>query len=102
LDATSTTYHWTISLFPAVGVAQKVKTVMGDAWNGVVESADEATREIKIVNPNKKTETFVGVLKDGYKARLQDGTFLLRGAPPCKRSPSGPSPLLYSRSALPF
>jgi hypothetical protein len=47
---------------------------MGDAWNGVVESADEATREIKIVNPDKKTETFVGVLEDGYQVKLKDGT----------------------------
>ena len=64
----------TISLFPAVGLAQKANTLMGDSWTGVVESADGATREIKIVNPNKKTETFVGVLKDGYQVKLKDGT----------------------------
>ncbi len=54
--------------------AQKAKTIMGDAWNGVVESADESTREIKLVNPDKKTETFVGILEDGYQVKLKDGT----------------------------
>ena len=54
--------------------AQKAKTIMGDSWKGVVESSDEATREIKIVNPDKKTETFVGVLEDGYQVKLKDGT----------------------------
>lgn len=47
---------------------------MGDMWTGVVESANEATREITIVNPDKKTETFVGVLQDGYQVKLKDGT----------------------------
>lgn len=54
--------------------AQKAKTIMGDSWKGVVESSDEATREIKIVNPDKKTETFVGVLEDGYQVKLKDNT----------------------------
>lgn len=63
-----------ISLIPAVGLAQKAKTIMGDSWKGVVESLDEATREIKLVNPDKKTETFVGVLEDGYQVKLKDGT----------------------------
>ena len=54
--------------------AQKATTIMGDAWKGLVESSDEATREIKIVNPDKKTETFVGVLEDGYQVKLKDGT----------------------------
>jgi hypothetical protein len=65
----------TISLLPAVGFAQKAKTIMGDSWKGVVESSDEVTREIKIVNSDKKTETFVGVLEDGYQVKLKDGTF---------------------------
>lgn len=43
-------------------------------WTGVVESVDEATREITIVNPDKKTETFTGVLKEGYQVKLKDGT----------------------------
>lgn len=63
-----------ISLIPAVGLAQKAKTIMGDSWKGVVESSDEATREIKLINPDKKTETFVGVLEDGYQVKLKDGT----------------------------
>ena len=47
---------------------------MGDVWRGVVESSDEATREIKLVNPDKKPETFVGVLEEGYQVKLKDGT----------------------------
>jgi len=54
--------------------AQKRTTILGDAWRGVVESTNEATREITIVNPDKKTEKFVGVLKDGYQVTLKDGT----------------------------
>lgn len=54
--------------------AQKRTTILGDAWTGVVESANEATREITIVNPDKRTEKFVGVLKDGYQVTLKDGT----------------------------
>ena len=54
--------------------AQKRTTILGDAWRGVVESTNEATREITIVNPDKKTEKFVGILKDGYQVTLKDGT----------------------------
>lgn len=61
-------------LLNTIAYAQKEKTIMGDAWKGVVESADETTREIKIVNPDKKTETFVGVLEDGYQVKLKDNT----------------------------
>ena len=46
---------------------------MGDAWMGVVESTNEATREIKIVNENKKTESFTGVLEQGYQVKLKSG-----------------------------
>ena len=63
-----------VLLLTSVAVAQKKTTIIGDAWVGIVESTDEATREIKIVNPEKKTETFVGVLKEGYKVTLKDGT----------------------------
>jgi hypothetical protein len=63
-----------VLLLATVAVAQKKTTIIGDAWVGIVESTDEATREIKIVNPEKKTETFVGVLKEGYKVTLKDGT----------------------------
>ena len=53
---------------------QKKSTLFGDAWIGVVESADEATREIKLVNPDKKAETFVGYLVNPYVMKLKDGT----------------------------
>jgi hypothetical protein len=61
-------------LLSSFAVAQKKTTILGDAWTGVVESTDEATREIRIVNPDKKTETFTGVLKEGYQVKLKDGT----------------------------
>ncbi len=54
--------------------AQKAKTIMGDSWKGVVESSDEATREIKLINPDKKTETFVGVLEDGNQVKVIGGS----------------------------
>src|SRR6185295_10258329 len=61
-------------LLTTFALAQKKTTILGDAWTGVVESTDEATREIRLVNPDKKTETFVGVLKEGYQVKLKDGT----------------------------
>lgn len=61
-------------LLNTIVYAQKAKTIMGDSWKGVVESADEATREIKLVNPDKKTETFVGVLEEGNQVKLKDNT----------------------------
>lgn len=63
-----------VLLLTTLVYAQKKKTMLGDMWTGVVESVDEATREIKIVNPDKKTETFTGVLEDGYQVKLKDGT----------------------------
>lgn len=63
-----------VFLLTTVVNAQKATTVMGEAWTGVVESSDDATREVKIVNPNNKTETFVGVLQDGYQVKLKDAT----------------------------
>jgi len=60
----------TISVF-----AQKKTTIMGDTWVGVVESTNEATREITLRHSDKsKTETFVGVLENGYQVKLKDGT----------------------------
>ncbi len=54
---------------------QKRTTLVGDAWVGVVVSTNEATREIKLSHPDKnKSETFVGVLKEGYKVTLKDGS----------------------------
>src|SRR5690242_5177369 len=49
-----------VLLLTSVVVAQKKSGLMGDMWTGVVESADETTREITIVNPDKKTERFTG------------------------------------------
>lgn len=55
-------------------VAQKKTSLFGDTWTGVVESANETTREITIVNPDKKTEKFTGVLVEGYMLPMIDGT----------------------------
>lgn len=63
-----------VLLLTTVTFAQKHTTIMGDAWKGVVESADEATREVKVVGLDKKTETFTGVLQDGYQVKMKDGT----------------------------
>ena len=63
-----------ISVLTTFAFAQKATTIIGDTWTGIVESTNEATREITIVNPNKKTETFVGVLKEGYQVKMKDGT----------------------------
>lgn len=63
-----------VLVFSSLIFAQKNTTIIGDTWTGLVESTNEATREITIVNPNKKTEMFVGVLKEGYHVKLKDGT----------------------------
>jgi hypothetical protein len=55
--------------------AQKAKTILGDAWVGVVESTNDATREITLRHPDQnKTEKFVCVLEEGYQVKLKDGT----------------------------
>src|SRR5258708_16289147 len=47
----------------------------GDTWTGEVSTVNDATREITLVyNGKKKTESFVGVLQEGYQAKLKDGT----------------------------
>ena len=54
--------------------AQKV--FFPQAWDGVVVSADETTREITLNNlRGDKKQTFTGVLEPGYKQKLKDGTF---------------------------
>ena len=63
-----------VLLLTTVVSAQKKSTLYGDAWEGVVESADEATREIKLVNPDKKSESFVGFLVNPYIVKFNDGT----------------------------
>lgn len=57
--------------------AQKVSTFMGKTFKGVVISSNEATREITVGytdTAKNKTETFVGVLEQGYQVKLRDGT----------------------------
>src|SRR5690348_17339536 len=57
--------------------AQKRSTIMGDAFQGVVVSSNETTREITITYTDKeknKTETFVGVVAPGYQQKWRDGT----------------------------
>jgi hypothetical protein len=55
--------------------AQKKKTILGDAWTGVVVASSDDTREVTLSHPDKnKTDTFVGILAEGYKVRLKDGS----------------------------
>ena len=55
---------------------QKVTTILGDAWVGIVVTADETTREIKLRHPDPlKKDTFSGFLQDDYKVRLKDGSW---------------------------
>lgn len=55
--------------------AQKRSGVLGNTCTGVVVSANEATREITISYPDEKTTgTFTGILEQGYKQKLKDGT----------------------------
>jgi hypothetical protein len=47
----------------------------GDTWTGEVSAVDDASREITLVyKSSKNTETFVGVLQQGYKVKLKDGS----------------------------
>lgn len=47
----------------------------GDTWSGEVSAVNDASREITLVfNNSKKIETFVGVLQQGYKVKLKDGS----------------------------
>jgi hypothetical protein len=47
----------------------------GDTWVGGVSATDDAKREITLIyTGKKKTESFVGVLQEGYKAKLKDGS----------------------------
>ena len=56
--------------------AQKTTTILGDAWVGIVVTADETTREITLRHPDQsKKDTFSGFLEDDYKVRLKDGSW---------------------------
>ena len=46
----------------------------GDTWTGEVSTVNDHNREITLVyTGGKSTETFVGVLQQGYKVKLKDG-----------------------------
>jgi len=56
-------------------VAQRVSTVLGNAWTGEVVTVNDSTREITIKYDNKgKSESFTGVLNQGYKITMKDGS----------------------------
>jgi hypothetical protein len=47
----------------------------GDMWTGEVSAVNNANREITLVyTGKKKTESFVGVLQQGYRVKLKDGS----------------------------
>ncbi|MBI1749693.1 MAG: hypothetical protein HYR59_03430 [Acidobacteria bacterium] len=47
----------------------------GDTWTGVVTATNDATREITLsFTKGDKTETFTGVVEQGYKVKMADGT----------------------------
>jgi hypothetical protein len=47
----------------------------GDTWSGEVTTTNDETREITLTfTKGSKIETFTGVLQEGYKAKLKDGT----------------------------
>ena len=67
----------TVVILGAIGssVAQKKSTLMGDIVIGELAARDEATREVTIKYPGKEgPEIFSGVLVDGYKVKMGDGT----------------------------
>jgi hypothetical protein len=48
---------------------------VGDTWTGVVSSTNDGTREITLrYTKGDKTQTFTGVLQDGYGVKASDGT----------------------------
>jgi hypothetical protein len=58
-------------------ICQKASTILGKTFTGVVVSSNEATRELTLSYTDtgtNNTETFSGVLKEGYMVRLRDGT----------------------------
>ena len=62
-------------LFFNLAFSQKVSTVLGDAWSGAIVATNDSTREITIKYEYKgKSETFTGVLNEGYKVKMKDGT----------------------------
>lgn len=54
---------------------QKYPTAYGDSWVGKVSSINEGTREITLTAPGQgEGKSFVGVLAEGFKANLLDGS----------------------------
>lgn len=45
-----------------------------DTWTGEVTAVNDATREITLTYKGKKTESFTGVLIEGYKVKVKDGS----------------------------
>lgn len=64
----------TVTLLAGLARAQKSKTLFGEAWTGKVVTASDETHEITLkADDESKAETFVGVLEEGYKAKMKDG-----------------------------
>jgi hypothetical protein len=64
-----------VSILASLVSAQKSTTILGDAWTGEVVTSNDTTREITLRHPDKnKTETFVGLLEEGYKLKMKDGS----------------------------
>ena len=58
-----------------ISFSQKRTTVVGDACTGEVTATNDSTREITITYSDKgKVGSFVGVLNEGYKVKMKDGT----------------------------
>ena len=48
----------------------------GDTWTGEVTGTNDDTREITLSYKKKdKKETFTGVLEQGYKVKMKDGSY---------------------------
>lgn len=68
------TFSFVTLILCNLAFAQKKTTILGDAWTGEVVAADDSSREITIKYEQKgKTETFTGVLVEGYKVDLRKG-----------------------------
>ncbi len=62
-------------IFFNLTLAQKRTTILGDAWTGEVVATDADSREITIKYMEKgKTETFTGLLAEGYQVKMKDGS----------------------------
>ena len=69
------TFSFVTLIFFNLAFAQKRTTILGDAWTGEVVATNDSTREITIKYEYKgKIETFVGILDEGYKVKMKDGS----------------------------